>query len=142
MDWFQRRKDDSDSDDKDRSTGPLGAPAPVAEPAAPSGVTDQDTLSADLVERLRATGLPVSDVPDAEELLTALEAEGWVVLLKKKRGGPYIARASKPGAKSEKGQRLASTAATSASESPVEAVAKLYLKLHPWAPGQSDPAGS
>jgi hypothetical protein len=142
MDWFQRRKDDSDSEDKDRSTGPLGAPAPVAEPAAPSGMTDRDTLSADLVERLRATGLAVSDVSGAEELMTALEAEDWVVILEKRSERLYVARASKRGAKSKQGRRLPPTAAISAGKTPVAAVAKIYLKLHPQAPGHCDPAGS
>ena len=125
MDWFRRKKDASDPQDGDRSTG----------------TTDQDTPSADLVERLRATGLAVADEPGAEELKTALEAEGWVVILKQAKKGRHRARASKPGATGIKGRRLRPAVAMSQGTSPATAVAKLYLKLHPSAPESSDPAG-
>jgi hypothetical protein len=142
MDWFRRKKADSDPGNNDGLTGPLGAQPPVAEPAAPWDMTDQDAPSADVVERLRATGLAVSDMPNAKELTTALEAEGWVIHLKMKKEGRYAARASRRGAKSKQGRSLAPAAAISAGKTPVAAVAKLYLKLHPSVPGHSDPAGS
>jgi hypothetical protein len=117
MDWLRRKKDDS----------------------TPHGV-DRDAPSADLVERLRATGLEVGDAPGAEELKSALESEGWAVLLKKGKNGRHRARASKPGATGIKGRRLRPAEAVSAGTSPATAVAKLYLKLHPAAPAGDDPA--
>ncbi len=142
MGWFRRKKNDSDPEDRDRPTGPLGAPDPAAESVAPKVKIKRNASVADLVERLRATGLTVSDAPNAKELMMALEAEGWDVLIKKRKEGLYFARASNRGTKSKQGRSVAPATANSAGKTPLVAVVKLYLKLHPSAPEQSGPAGT